>query len=581
MGESDDQIDVKFLSELIDEEIIDGNLFLKKDLYDFPGECIVISSPVSVSCYQNCTLNCSCLWLSSDKITLSGLNINGSILCENYSDITIQNCTITNNDDTYPCISLDSSCNSVVDNVTINCCYFSSSIVSEKSTNLQIKNSTFNNLNSSAIVLQNTSARIENCSFNQINDVSIDVICSPSTVIDSCTFNGTLSTAITGLFSTIFISKTTFDSIKHNALAFHQCTNVNITECTLKRILGTAITASKSYLFVANNTFEENQLAIHSSSETRYDILENEINNCDIAFVLYRGCFGQISYNKIHNIKQSAIVVRGATNAAFEQNVIEQIEECAFSISDTNTCTLIKNNVAFCKIAGIEVFNAAKVSLFYNKFDNTGEYAIRSLISSNVKAEKNTFTHMKTLLMLSTNGSADLRNNDVFYCDKQIEGKLSGDIFLVANGSFGNITTIENYEDYLDSPLDSVGFINKGEEIQFVKREEENDEMCFICHQKKRVAFCIPCGHKVFCDSCASERCPLCRCKSTGKTLEFPVSPDESCILCIDGHADSIVMPCGHSGMCHNCLEKWFKEHTSCPICRQENSHFRELIAQI
>ena len=160
MGESDDQIDVKFLSELIDEEIIDGNLFLKKDLYDFPGECIVISSPVSVSCYQNCTLNCSCLWLSSDKITLSGLNINGSILCENYSDITIQNCTITNNDDTYPCISLDSSCNSVVDNVTINCCYFSSSIVSEKSTNLQIKNSTFNNLNSSAIVLQNTSARI-------------------------------------------------------------------------------------------------------------------------------------------------------------------------------------------------------------------------------------------------------------------------------------------------------------------------------------------------------------------------------------------------------------------------------------
>ena len=40
------------------------------------------------------------------------------------------------------------------------------------------------------------------------------------------------------------------------------------------------------------------------------------------------------------------------------------------------------------------------------------------------------------------------------------------------------------------------------------------------------------------------------------------------CVLCFDNKADSVIMPCGHGGICNTCALELFSSCNQCPICR-------------
>jgi hypothetical protein len=46
-----------------------------------------------------------------------------------------------------------------------------------------------------------------------------------------------------------------------------------------------------------------------------------------------------------------------------------------------------------------------------------------------------------------------------------------------------------------------------------------------------------------------------------------PQPSDTTCILCFECDADSIVIPCGHTGMCEKCIDGWYIKNQSCPSC--------------
>ena len=43
----------------------------------------------------------------------------------------------------------------------------------------------------------------------------------------------------------------------------------------------------------------------------------------------------------------------------------------------------------------------------------------------------------------------------------------------------------------------------------------------------------------------------------------------EKCIICFDTNSEILIKPCGHSGICKNCITESLKENPKCPVCRK------------
>lgn len=54
--------------------------------------------------------------------------------------------------------------------------------------------------------------------------------------------------------------------------------------------------------------------------------------------------------------------------------------------------------------------------------------------------------------------------------------------------------------------------------------------------------------------------------KEKQKTIE--IEEDQLCVLCYAKKADSVIMPCGHGGICNPCSLELFAGCKDCPICR-------------
>ena len=40
------------------------------------------------------------------------------------------------------------------------------------------------------------------------------------------------------------------------------------------------------------------------------------------------------------------------------------------------------------------------------------------------------------------------------------------------------------------------------------------------------------------------------------------------CWLCFEGEADSVILHCGHAGICFSCAERLWRRRQPCPMCR-------------
>ncbi|XP_015778988.1 PREDICTED: protein ELC-like [Acropora digitifera] len=45
---------------------------------------------------------------------------------------------------------------------------------------------------------------------------------------------------------------------------------------------------------------------------------------------------------------------------------------------------------------------------------------------------------------------------------------------------------------------------------------------------------------------------------------------DDSCIVCMELKKDSVLMPCGHLGICFKCANRCKETSKTCPVCRKE-----------
>jgi hypothetical protein len=51
---------------------------------------------------------------------------------------------------------------------------------------------------------------------------------------------------------------------------------------------------------------------------------------------------------------------------------------------------------------------------------------------------------------------------------------------------------------------------------------------------------------------------------------------DRLCIVCFESSRDAVIVPCGHTGCCSNCLEG-FPAPRLCPICRVQVQHVQKI----
>ena len=51
--------------------------------------------------------------------------------------------------------------------------------------------------------------------------------------------------------------------------------------------------------------------------------------------------------------------------------------------------------------------------------------------------------------------------------------------------------------------------------------------------------------------------------------IKHDISNGESCYACMDAEADTLLLNCGHSGLCVACARKIIHANQRCPLCRQ------------
>ena len=47
---------------------------------------------------------------------------------------------------------------------------------------------------------------------------------------------------------------------------------------------------------------------------------------------------------------------------------------------------------------------------------------------------------------------------------------------------------------------------------------------------------------------------------------------DFNCAVCLEIMVEPITLPCGHN-FCYSCLDQYFNESNTCPLCRGEIKH--------
>ena len=157
-------------------------------------------------------------------------------------------------------------------------------------------------------------------------------------------------------------------------------------------------------------------------------------------------------------------------------------------------------------------------------------------------------------------------------CPLQCECHTSSFYYINKNGSFQGVTN--------DSS-------RKTDDISIESPCVENDLLCLKCNKNKRDYFLLDCGHKVYCKECAEEafrnkeECPLCRFPIEKVTNGFGASNEDMCLICCEKLSNCIILPCGHMGICSECMENWFSKKKSCPICRSEPSFYKEIQSEI
>ncbi|OHS93526.1 hypothetical protein TRFO_11733 [Tritrichomonas foetus] len=544
--------------------------------YNFSGADIEIQKPLNMTSTINTHFICQKIVILSPDVCISGFKFSCSIIIYMVDNISIKNCSFDDGDAGCGGTLVITRGNGIIlenlilSNITI------PAIFVETNSSVFIKDCRIFNVSDSMIYISNVSqAVIENCELYQTENNGIVATLDSIIEVNNTEIHHTASPAILVINSSLFCTNSNFHDIQQNGIYVNHCNEAKFMNNKFQNIKSSCISVSlKSNAFVYENTFEDiGGNAVFMVAESKATILKNIVKRSSYpAFAILQKCSAQISYNEISDMQKAGICIRGASRAVLDANKIENVNDCGISISDSFTCVLFHNFIKNCAVAGFEAYNQACAKMYGNEFEECGEYGIMVYTSANVSATKNKFKGISNAFVhLSTNGSGTFSSNDIINCEKQVDGNTTGVFLFKDNISFESITNDENNVDF------SVKIVPKFVDPMVGK--------CMKCLEGQKQGYCAPCGHKVLCDKCgkaaadAHENCPLCRFEIKSYTDEFPISDSSQCSICLEAPADSIVLPCGHTGFCAECLNVWFLEQNSCPACRGEPSVFRKIIS--
>lgn len=391
--------------------------------------------------------------------------------------------------------------------------------------------------------------------------------------ITNCSITDTEYPAIFFSGSTGKIINNKFKNILQNGISLNSVEDASVIGNEITKVSGSAI----SFLDGSTGRAIQNKIekiegnGIYVNGGSEAEIRDNEISQNDYpGIAVLMKSKATLTNNKVSSITYSGICVRGAIDVKICDTHVNDVKECGISISDTEKCVVENCTIENCNIAACEAYNGSKVVFKNNKVSNTKESALLVYTSASMIAENNDISKIgNSMVKLLYKGGGEFVDNKVTNCPSQLDTHTTNQYFFARNGNFRGITNVSS---------------KVSDQIDLDKPFVDINTMCIKCKERPRDCFLFDCGHKVYCKQCAvaacenKETCPICRFPIVKVTEGYVMSSDNTCSLCFENPADSIVTPCGHLGFCNSCLEKWFKTSKSCPICRNEPSTFKTIM---
>lgn len=535
---------------------------------------VQIKSDISIYSTVSTVLRCPGIEIDADNVTLKGIVIISSITIEDHRHINIINCILRSNTQALEDGVSISHCTNVTIENTEFCGYPKNGIiVMDTSTSILLKQLTMHDISEAMIKISNKSQVIIQTSvfFNGsgnallADDESIfQLTCSRIYNIEKA--------AIQASKCRVQLESNEIHDLQSNALLLTNIRQGNIIGNKVTNISASAICLGEdSFIHCANNIIQNvSKNAFFVTERSEVTLLNNSIENSEMpGIIIMRKCTARIISNKLLNVGRSAICIRAASQATIMRNEISTVKECGISISDTQECLVKMNRILSCDLAGVEAYdNSLSVKVESNVIANIKEYGIMVYSGACITGSLNEISNVPVFVRCRWNGGGSFINNVISNCSEQMEGPTTGDYFFQNNGEFIAITN------NLNRAKNGIKYEKKYIDV--------TEDICLKCHQRPRSCFFKSCGHRVFCRECGDEalehgeKCPMCRFNIVGITHGFSCYDSDLCAICFERKADSIVIPCGHTGFCHVCLERWYEFNKMCPFCRTETTNFKQ-----
>lgn len=532
-----------------------------------------LSVSCSITSKCNTLIKCELIKVLSESVSFSNLKFEGNIIINEANNFQIDNCTINNTQKSeYGNFLINSS-----QNVKITNSKFlgspTSALKINSSSEVKIDKTEICNTNDTILVISHdckvtlTNSHIHHTQCNAIFTNGSNVI-----EITGCIISDSQYPLLYIEQSEITLINNTFKNCEQNGVSINTSPVAHVTNNIFENIKTSAVSISAdSKVFVNGNSFSKiGGNAIYTKlSET--EIFDNIINDQTYpAIAITHSSVSKIHDNKIKNIKYNGISIRSAKSANIFDNEIDSIGECGISVSNTEKALIENNKIFNCEIASIESYNHSNTFVKNNIISKAGKNAFLCYTSGFMLAENNSIDDVKnSMTKLAFKGYGEFVNNKILNCPDQCEILTSNLYYFNKNGNFKGVTNnIEKVDDSID--FNEVKLNN-------------SDVLCLKCHKNPRNCFLFECCHKIYCKSCADlacknkEDCPLCRFPIEKVSEGYGMNSEDLCVICFENEPDSIIIPCGHTGVCSSCLDNWYKENEACPCCRCESKNYRKI----
>jgi len=408
--------------------------------------------------------------------------------------------------------------------------------------------------NTNGVLIANDSrADFENCVFSKSASLSVYAYRGGQAVLSGCRFDRCGGKGVFALTDGMVVADgcAMSDMSGHGVFAARKSLAV-VRDCTFERVKGSGVTGCEgASLRIANCRFSEiggHGVAFKNSSG---HVCNVTIANCGRAAIGVAGAQANpvIMDTKISDCKSFGVTVRDFAVPLFQNVTIKRVKMHAFSVSDF-AAPLVRG----CRIAGaggvaFSVFNGARLTIQNNTV-------------ATCKAVSDTFLE----------GSLS-RARAVFAEPEAVEPAAPSPLARL------NVIPVPAFpssdEPALPGPMKRIDVMN-----DVHKCGGSGPSGCVQCG-RAAAKMCDSCGHRV-CEACedmvsGTHRCPRCsmECERVVRVFE-----EETCCICLDAAATTIVLPCGHKCMCAECAVKIAAGVAKCPVCNGSADAIKSYVAQ-